>query len=69
MGNIFLLTFGGPGKETMVLPLAIWIEAYNNLRFSVATSMAWVMGTALISLSYLQIRLLRKVDFRRAEIE
>lgn len=67
MGNIFLLTFGGPGKETMVLSLAIWIEAYANLRFSVATSMAWVMGSALIGFTYLQIRLLRRVEFRRVE--
>jgi multiple sugar transport system permease protein len=67
MGNIFLLTFGGPGKETMVLGMAIWLEAYNNLRFSVATSMAWVMGSALIGFAYLQIRILRKVEFRRVE--
>jgi ABC-type sugar transport system permease subunit/ABC-type glycerol-3-phosphate transport system substrate-binding protein len=67
MGNIFLLTFGGPGKETMVLSLAIWIEAYANLRFSVATSMAWVMGSGLIGFAYLQIRMLRKVEFRRVE--
>ena len=24
MGSIFLLTFGGPGKETMVMGMAIW---------------------------------------------
>jgi len=67
MGNIFLLTFGGPGKETMVLGLAIWIEAYANLRFSIATSMAWIMGSGLIGFTYLQIRMLRKVEFRRVE--
>jgi len=31
MGSIFMLTFGGPGNETMVLSLAIWQEAYANL--------------------------------------
>ena len=67
MGNIFLLTFGGPGKETMVLSMAIWLEAYNNLRFSIATSMAWVMGSCLIGFAYLQIRMLGKVEFRRVE--
>jgi multiple sugar transport system permease protein len=67
MGNIFLLTFGGPGKETMVLGMSIWIEAYNNLRFSIATSMAWLMGSALVGFAYLQIRILRKVEFRRVE--
>jgi len=67
MGNIFLLTFGGPGKETMVMSMAIWIEAYTNLRFSVATAMAWILGSALIGFAYLQIRILRKVEFRRVE--
>ncbi|MCL1920768.1 MAG: extracellular solute-binding protein [Kiritimatiellaeota bacterium] len=68
MGGIFLLTFGGPGDTTNVLSLTIWKEAYNNLRFSTATTMAWFLGVALISFTYLQIRILRKVEFRRANI-
>ncbi len=66
MGSIFLLTFGGPGDTTNVLSLTIWKEAYNNLRFSTATTMAWFLGVALIGFTYLQIRILRKVEFRRA---
>ncbi len=66
MGSIFLLTFGGPGDATNVLSLAIWKEAYNNLRFSTATTMAWFLGIALIGFSYLQIRYLRRVEFRSA---
>ena len=66
MGSIFLLTFGGPGDATSVLSLAIWKEAYNNLRFSTATTMAWFLGTALVAFTYAQIRLLRKVEFRQA---
>ena len=66
MGGIFLLTFGGPGDATNVLSLVIWKEAYNNLRFSTATTMAWFLGVALIGFTYLQIRILRKVEFRRA---
>ena len=66
MGSIFLLTFGGPGDTTNVLSLAIWKEAYNNLRFSTATTMAWFLGVTLVSFTYLQIRILRKVEFRRA---
>jgi multiple sugar transport system permease protein len=68
MGSIFLLTFGGPGDATEVLSLAIWKEAYNNLRFSTATTMAWFLGTALVGFTYLQIRFLRKVEFRRAAV-
>lgn len=67
MGNIFLLTFGGPGKETRVLSMAIWLEAYTNLRFSMATSMGWILGSVLVGFAYLQIRILRKVEFRRVD--
>ena len=66
IGSIFLLTFGGPGDATQVLSLQIWKEAYNNLRFSSATTMAWFLGTALVGFTYLQIRFLRRVEFRRA---
>jgi multiple sugar transport system permease protein len=67
MGSIFLLTFGGPGKETMVLGMAIWQEAYVNLRFSLATSYAWILGSLLLGFTYLQLRMLRRVDFRQAK--
>ena len=66
MGSIFLLTFGGPGDSTTVLSILIWKEAYNNLRFSAATTMAWYLGAALIGFAWLQIRFLRRVEFRRA---
>ena len=66
MGSIFLLTFGGPGDATNVLSLMVWKEAYNNLRFSTATTMAWFLGTALVAFTYFQIRFLRRVEFRQA---
>ena len=66
MGAIFLLTFGGPGDATTVVSLQIWKEAYNNLRFSTATTMAWFLGVALIGFTYLQVRFLRRVEFRQA---
>jgi len=66
MGSIFLLTFGGPGDATQIVSLQIWKEAYNNLRFSTATTMAWFLGVALIGFTYLQIRMLRRVEFRQA---
>ncbi len=67
MGNIFLLTFGGPGDSTMVVGMKIWIEAYNNLRFSMATSIAWVVGALLIGFTYVQVQILKKVEFKKAE--
>ncbi|MBI2300069.1 MAG: ABC transporter permease subunit [Armatimonadetes bacterium] len=67
MGSIFLLTFGGPGKATMVMSMAIWQEAYINLRFSIATSYAWILGSILIGFTYAQLFILRRVDFRQAK--
>ena len=67
MGNIFLMTFGGPGEATTVVGLKIWVEAYNNLRFSMATSMAWVLGSLLIGFTYFQIKFLGKVEYRKAK--
>ncbi len=67
MGNIFLMTFGGPGDATEVIGLLIWKEAYNNLRFSMATSMAWVLGALLIGFTYVQIQFLKRVEFRKSE--
>jgi len=67
MGNIFLMTFGGPGESTTVVGLKIWIEAYANLRFSMATSMAWILGSLLIGLTYFQIQFLGKIEYKRAK--
>jgi multiple sugar transport system permease protein len=67
MATIFLLTFGGPGKETMVMAMAIWQEAYVNLRFSIATTYACVLGVALIGFTYMQLQILNRVDFRQAK--
>ena len=67
MQNIFVLTGGGPGNETKVLSLSIWYEAFVYLRFGPATSMAWVLGLMLIGFTVYQLRILRHVEFRRAE--
>ncbi len=66
MGNILLMTFGGPGEATTVIGLRIWQEAYVNLRFGMATSMAVILGALLIGLTYVQIKFLGKVEYRRA---
>ena len=67
MGSIFLLTFGGPGKATMVMSMAIWQEAYVNLRFSLATSYAWILGSMLLGFTYMQMKMLRRMEFRQAK--
>ncbi|MDD5707534.1 MAG: extracellular solute-binding protein [Kiritimatiellae bacterium] len=67
MGNILVMTGGGPAQETMVLALRIWLEAYAYLRYSRAVAMAWILGLALIAFTVLQLRILRKVEFRKAQ--
>ena len=66
MGSILILTFGGPGDATKVAGMAIWLEAYNNLRFSMATTMAWMLGVFLIAFTYLHIQILQRVQFKRS---
>lgn len=67
MGNIFAMTGGGPGNATTVISLHIWYTAFAYLRFGEATAMAWFMGIMLISFTIYQLRILKKVEFRRAE--
>jgi hypothetical protein len=38
-------------------------EAYENF----GTSYAWILGSILIGFTYMQLRILRRVDFRQAK--
>ena len=67
MGNIFVMTGGGPDGQTTVLALKIWKDAFIYLNFGVATATAWVLGTGLIGFTIWQLSFLKKVEFRRAE--
>ncbi len=65
MQNIFVMTGGAAG--TRVLSLHIWYTAYADLKFGPATATAWVLGSMLIGFTVWQLRILRRVEFRRAE--
>jgi ABC-type sugar transport system permease subunit len=65
MQNIFVMTGGSSG--TRVLSLHIWLSAYADLKFGPATATAWVLGSMLIGFTVWQLRILKKVEFRRAE--
>ncbi|MHC4198740.1 MAG: carbohydrate ABC transporter permease, partial [Planctomycetota bacterium] len=69
MGNIFAMTAGGPGNETMVMGLMIWYEAFAFLRYGTATAMAWILGSMLIGFTLMQLKILSRVEFRRAAID
>jgi ABC-type sugar transport system permease subunit/ABC-type glycerol-3-phosphate transport system substrate-binding protein len=66
MQNVFVMTGGGPANSTMVLGIHIWSNAFLFLRFGYATAMAWVLGSILIGFTVMQLRILKKVEFRAA---
>ncbi len=65
MQNIFVMTGGAAG--TRVLSLHIWYTAYADLKFGPATATAWILGSMLIGFTVWQLRILKRVEFRRAE--
>ncbi len=62
-GNILLMTGGGPDNRTMTIGLEIFYNSYLYLRFGYATSMAWILGTALVGFTIYQLRILKDVKF------
>jgi len=61
-GMILVMTFGA--AETEVAELHIFKEAYTNLRFGSAISMAWVLGVMTLLFTIYNIRILSKMEFR-----
>ena len=64
---IFIMTAGGPAKQTSVLGLEIWFNAYVYLKYGFAVSMAWVLGSLLIGFTVMQLRILSRLQFRTAQ--
>jgi ABC-type sugar transport system permease subunit/ABC-type glycerol-3-phosphate transport system substrate-binding protein len=67
MQNIFVMTGGGPHNATRVIGIDIWFNAFMYLKFGFATAMAWVLGIMLIGFTVMQLKILSKVEFRKAE--
>jgi len=67
MQNIFVMTGGGPYNSTRVIGIDIWFNAFLYLRFGFATAMAWVLGIMLIGFTVMQLKILSKVEFRKAK--
>ena len=67
MQNIFVMTGGGPFNATRVIGIDIWFNAFMYLKFGFATAMAWVLGIMLIGFTVMQLKILSKVEFRKAE--
>ena len=67
MQNIFVMTGGGPFNATRVIGIDIWFNAFMYLKFGLATAMAWVLGLMLIGFTVMQLKILSKVEFRKAQ--
>ncbi|MDD5598869.1 MAG: extracellular solute-binding protein [Victivallaceae bacterium] len=67
MQNIFVMTGGGPFNATRVIGIDIWFNAFMYLKFGFATAMAWVLGVMLIGFTVIQLKILSKVEFRKAQ--
>ena len=55
----YLLTHGGPGSATRVLPLYIYETAFSDLRMGDAATASVVMFAMMLGITALQLRLLR----------
>lgn len=66
---IFIMTAGGPAKQTTVLGLEIWFNAYVYLKYGFAVSMAWVLGSLLIGFTVMQLRILSRLQFKTARAD
>jgi len=55
----YVLTGGGPGTATLMYNMQIYNEAFQNLRFGTASALALLQFAVILTISYLQIRLLR----------
>ena len=53
-------------NATRTLGLEIFYDAFVYLKYGYATAMGWVMGTMLIGFTIWNLRILSKVQFRRA---
>lgn len=67
--NILVLTGGGPNFKTQTFALEIFMQAFFFMKFGYATALAWIMGALMIGFTVWQLRILRQVEFRRANVD
>jgi ABC-type sugar transport system permease subunit len=59
-GQVFILTFGGPGDATRTVVQHLYETAFRSFfHFGSASAMAWVLFVIILGFSLLQFRLLR----------
>ncbi|MBC7234905.1 MAG: sugar ABC transporter permease [Chloroflexi bacterium] len=59
-GPVFILTQGGPANKTNVVVYNMYLTAFENMRFSYATSQAVALFVVILIITLLQMTLLRE---------
>jgi len=58
--SVYLITGGGPAQQTEVMLSLAYHQAFDFLDFGYGAALSMIMAFILITLSYLQMRFLRK---------
>jgi multiple sugar transport system permease protein len=66
-GNILALAGNFPATYTFAVHL--WFETFGLGNFGVGTALSWVMAAILMGFTLWQLRILRQVEFRRAQAD
>jgi multiple sugar transport system permease protein len=66
-GNILALSGNFPATYTFAVHL--WFETFGLGNFGVGTALSWIMAAILMGFTLWQLRILRSVEFRRAEAD
>jgi ABC-type sugar transport system permease subunit len=66
-GNILALSGNFPATYTFAVHL--WFETFGLGNFGVGTALSWIMAAILMGFTVVQLRILRKVEFRRAKVD
>jgi len=66
-GNILALSGNFPATYTFAVHL--WFETFGLGNFGVGTALSWIMAAILMGFTLAQLRILRKVEFRRADVD
>ncbi len=66
-GNILALAGNFPATYTFAVHL--WFETFGLGNFGVGTALSWLMAAILVGFTLWQLRILRSVEFRRAQAD
>ncbi|HRR28580.1 MAG TPA: hypothetical protein P5270_04395, partial [Victivallales bacterium] len=64
-----ILPLAGNFPATRTFAVQIWSEAFAFCNFGVATALSWLMATLLIGFTIWNLKILKKVEFRKASAE